>query len=82
MGTVWEGCLRYRFDFIGYGLPTLQPQTILYTLPLSRLVYRGTPLTPAVVKLDLPQHLPGGEGRPQNLHQGTWPRGSNPEPPE
>jgi len=24
-----EGCIGYRFDFIGYGLPTLQPQTIL-----------------------------------------------------
>ena len=28
---------------------------------IGRLVYRGAPLPPAVVKLDLPQHLPGGE---------------------
>ena len=41
---------------------TLQPQTILYTLPPSGLVYKGVPLPPAVVKLDLPQHLPGDEG--------------------
>jgi len=47
---VGEGRIRYRFDCIGHGLPTLQPQTILYTLPPSRLVYRGTPLPPAVVK--------------------------------
>ena len=78
---VGEGCVRYRFDFIGHGLPT-QLQTVLYTLPPSRLVYRGTPLPPAVVKLDLPQHSPDGEGRPHNLHQGSWLRGSNPGPSE
>jgi len=79
---VGEGCIRYRFDCLGQGLPTLQPQTIRYTLPPRRLVYRGAPLPTAVVRLDLPQHSPGGKGRPQNLHQGSWPRGSNQGPPE
>jgi len=64
------------------GCQPLQLQTILYTLPLSRLVYEGTPLPRAVTKLDQPQLSPG-EGRPQSLHQGSWPRpGPNPGPPE
>jgi len=55
---VGEGCIKYRSDYIGHGLLTLQPQTILY-VPSSHLVYKGAPL---------PQQSPGGEGRPQNLH--------------
>ena len=59
---VGEGCIRYRYDCLGYGLPTLQLQTIRYTLPPSRLVYWGASQPPAVVKFDLLQHSHGGEG--------------------
>ena len=78
---VWDGVrwmvIRYRSDCIGDRLPTIKPQTILYTLPSSRLVYKCTPIPAAVVELDLSQNSPAGERGPQNLY-----RESNPRPPK
>jgi len=48
---VGEGCIGYRFDFIGHGLPTLQPQTILYTLPPSRLDFEDPSLQASFVEI-------------------------------
>jgi len=85
-----ERGVRYRSDCISPGLPSLEPQTIPYTLPPSSLVFRNTPLFPVrkeggrysavAYRGTTPAFAWKVKGTTVNLHQGSWPQGSNPGP--